>query len=543
MTASRRLVTLPLVLIGLAALWATLALIPWVVQAQSQEVTATAASTGTNPPAKPTSLQASAVHDSVTLTWTASTDQTVTHYAILRRNPDVDASQVFHVIESNAGPETSYDDGSVSASSTYIYRAKAVSSTGVSQWSGYVKAETPAAPPPPSTPTPEPVSTPAPEDLRPTGLTVSLVANKVTLSWTAPAEDAASVTGYQVLRRRPDEGESAFQTLVADTMSTSTTYVDATADEEGVRYEYQVQALRGVTASAVSNTAELTLPFNICDRTQEVEDALLAAVTSTVCTVVPGSQLAAITSHDLSSKSISSLLADDFVGLTGLTTLDLEDNALTTLPAGVFNPLTSLTTLDLRNNTGLSYSPYLLSILTSLVTLDGETYTRPAVAAAPTNLTGTFVGGDIELNWTAPGTGVPTGYQILRKAGSGEEEVYVEDTYDPDADPPPTTHLDTGVTEGETYEYRVRALNAGGASVESDSATVLAALVLSGPSGVSHPEESAFLVATFTAGPPRPSLVWSLTGDDSADFSIAGGVLRFAASPPMADYESPADAD
>ena len=90
----------------------------------------------------------------------------------------------------------------------------------------------------------------------------------------------------------------------------------------------------------------------------------------------------------------------------------------------------------------------------------------------------------------------------------------------------------------------MRALNAGGASAASDNTTVLAEIVLSGPSVVSHPEESAFRVATFTAGPARPSLVWSLTGDDSGDFSIDGGVLRFVAAPtPMADYESPADAD
>ena len=129
-----------------------------------------------------------------------------------------------------------------------------------------------------------------PADQAPTNLTVRLTNGAVTLSWTAPAEDAASVTGYQVLRRRPEEGESAFQTLVADTVSTSTTYVDATAGEDGVRYEYQVQVLRGVTASAVSNTADLTLPFNLCERTQEVEAALLAAVAATDCALVPGSR-------------------------------------------------------------------------------------------------------------------------------------------------------------------------------------------------------------------------------------------------------------
>ena len=163
MTTSRRLSSkLLLLLVGLAVL-ATLALIPWIVQAQSQEVTPTAAPTGENPPAVPMNLQSSATHDSVTLTWTASTDQTVTHYAILRRNPATDASQVFHVIESNAGAETSYTDLAVSASTTYIYRVKSVSPTGVSRWSGFAKADTPAAPPPTATPT----ATPTPDDGEP----------------------------------------------------------------------------------------------------------------------------------------------------------------------------------------------------------------------------------------------------------------------------------------------------------------------------------------------------------------------------------------
>ena len=117
-------------------------------------MTPTSAATGENPPGKPTNLQASAEHDAVTLTWTASSDQTVTHYAILRRNRDTDALGVFHVIENNAGPETSYTDSSVLAESKYNYRVKAVSPTGVSQWSGYVKADIPAAPEPTPTPVP-----------------------------------------------------------------------------------------------------------------------------------------------------------------------------------------------------------------------------------------------------------------------------------------------------------------------------------------------------------------------------------------------------
>ena len=61
----------------------------------------------------------------------------------------------------------------------------------------------------------------------------------MTLSWTAPAEDADSVTGYEVLRAA---GEDELATLAADT---GTTYADATATEAGETYAYQVKAIRG----------------------------------------------------------------------------------------------------------------------------------------------------------------------------------------------------------------------------------------------------------------------------------------------------------
>ena len=52
-----------------------------------------------SPPAKPTNLRASGAHDEVTLTWSAATDQTVTHHAVLRRNRDPDAVGLFHVTD------------------------------------------------------------------------------------------------------------------------------------------------------------------------------------------------------------------------------------------------------------------------------------------------------------------------------------------------------------------------------------------------------------------------------------------------------------
>ena len=94
----------------------------------------------------------------------------------------------------------------------------------------------------------------------PSNFTAAVVDGGVILNWSSAVQDAASVTGYQILRRRPREGEGALLVLVADTGSSATTYVDATADEQGNRYAYLVKALRGGEKSSWSNFARIDLP-------------------------------------------------------------------------------------------------------------------------------------------------------------------------------------------------------------------------------------------------------------------------------------------
>ena len=99
---------------------------------------------------------------------------------------------------------------------------------------------------------------PPPDDEAPTGLSAALAeGGGVALSWTAPAEDAGSVTGYEVLR---SVGEGDMATLAADTASTATTYTDATATVAGETYAYQVKAIRGEDRSQASGQAEVQVP-------------------------------------------------------------------------------------------------------------------------------------------------------------------------------------------------------------------------------------------------------------------------------------------
>ena len=85
----------------------------------------------------------------------------------------------------------------------------------------------------------------------PTNLTAAVNADgHIVLSWTAPNDD--SVTGYQVLRRRPGEGESALLVYVADTESTATTFTD-TGVTAGVKHVYRVKAINAAGLSDWSN--------------------------------------------------------------------------------------------------------------------------------------------------------------------------------------------------------------------------------------------------------------------------------------------------
>ena len=62
----------------------------------------------------------------------------------------------------------------------------------------------------------------------------------IILSWDAPDDD--TITGYQILRRRPTLDEDELLILVADTGSTATSYTDTEATPE-VRHVYRVKAI------------------------------------------------------------------------------------------------------------------------------------------------------------------------------------------------------------------------------------------------------------------------------------------------------------
>ena len=101
-------------------------------------------------------------------------------------------------------------------------------------------------------PEPEP-ETPEPPGA-PTGLSATLNEDgSITLTWTAPSGD---VDGYQILRRRSQQGESELAVYVDNTGSDATTWTD-TGTSLDTRYVYRVKARSGDLLSQWSNYARV----------------------------------------------------------------------------------------------------------------------------------------------------------------------------------------------------------------------------------------------------------------------------------------------
>ena len=107
-----------------------------------------------------------------------------------------------------------------------------------------------------------------------------------------------------------------------------------------------------VTINVTDVTEVTAIEPPLSERTPQVRDGIVAAAGANSVGDVTATHLAAITSLDLSNKSISSLKAGDFSGLTSLTTLDLEGNSLSDISA--LEDLTALTTLKLSYNYSIS---------------------------------------------------------------------------------------------------------------------------------------------------------------------------------------------
>ena len=109
---------------------------------------------------------------------------------------------------------------------------------------------------------------------------------------------------------------------------------------------------------------------NICDRTQQVQDAIIQAVEKASCSKVTDQNLSSLKNLDLRYKRITDLKSNDFSGLSSLKRIELGRNKLRTLPDTVFSGLSSLEMIDLSLNELTTLPETIFSNLSSLKQID-----------------------------------------------------------------------------------------------------------------------------------------------------------------------------
>ena len=96
----------------------------------------------TEPPPAPTGLTGTINDDgTITLSWTAPEDDSVTGYQVLRRRPEWEETEMEVYVDDTGSPAATYTDTNTVEYTRYVYRVKARNAAGLSEWSNFVKID------------------------------------------------------------------------------------------------------------------------------------------------------------------------------------------------------------------------------------------------------------------------------------------------------------------------------------------------------------------------------------------------------------------
>ena len=206
---------------------------------------------------------------------------------------------------------------------------------------------------------------------------------------------------------------------------------------------------------------------------------------------------------------------------------------------------TSYTIAGLTN--GITYRFRVRAVNEAGASGAARTKATPATTPDPPgSLSATLGDEQVTLAWTAPAdNGSPiTHYEYRQRIDEDDASWNPDWTTIPSSDAQTTSYTIAGLTNGTTYRFRVRAVNAVG---EGEAARTKATPVqpnrppmLDGPSAVTVEENSTDAVGTYTAtDPDGDSLTWLLTGTDASAFELretgTGQSLYFQQPP---DFET-----
>jgi len=494
-----------------------------------------------------------------------------------------DSGVSWTTVNDGLGLDTSYTVTGLTNGISYIFRVKAHTAEGYSPYST-------------STPSIKPRTNPG----APRSLTGEYGNKSAALTWLAPLSDGGSAITDYVIQLSSNNG-TTWNTF-ADGTSDSTT-ATVTGLTNGTSYVFRVKSENSegdsvytaasspvtphalptppVAPTAVKGNAQVTLSWPASD------DDGGAAITDYVIEYSSNDG----TSWTIFADGVSDGRSATVTGLTNGTSYILRVSAITTYgtgdPSPSSDPVTPLTVpsvpkslsasygnasadlswiaptddggtpvtdyvIEYSSNGGTSWSTFNdgsgLSVSTTVTGLtNGTSYTfrvrakntegqsQPSDTAgpltprtkpgAPTSLSGTKGNAQVALSWTAPssnGGAVIDDYEIDYSSDNGTTwNTFADGTSDS------TTATVTGLTNGTSYKFRVRAHNSEGASLNSNLTPAIKPLTV----------PSAPSITTTVSGNEYVDLVWSVPTSDggtpitdysveySADAGITWGVF------------------
>ena len=205
----------------------------------------------------------------------------------------------------------------------------------------------------------------------PTNFTAGVGNAQVTLSWDAPASDSDITRHEYDFKTTGGYPETWTQIPNSGVGGANEDGHTVTGLTNEVAHTFQLRAVKDGGFGTAAKSDPVTPTPGICDRTQEVQDGILAQLADVAeCAAVTVANLVTVTELHLYDENITALKEGDFAGLPAVTYISLNGNQLGALPANLFSGLASLGVLNLGTNQLTSLPDGLFSGLPALKTLD-----------------------------------------------------------------------------------------------------------------------------------------------------------------------------
>jgi fibronectin type 3 domain-containing protein len=371
-------------------------------------------------PSAPLNLVAKAGKNNVTLTWSvplSNGGSSISGYDIYRST----TSGKEMVVYPNQANTTTFTDTIVTAGVTYYYEVAAFNSNGEGALSNEANAT--------------PFTTPS----APRNLQAYTGQGEIILTWNPPTSNGfSSITGYRIYRN------STFLTLIGN----QTYYFDTTATPGDIN-SYNVSAVNAAGTGPQSTGAS-------------------AFASARPVPPSPPQGLTATPGNGTMTLNWTKPYSNGGSSITGYEVWRGTASGSETRFVSIGN-VTSYVDTSVLGGTHYYYFVKAINSIGASAGSNEANATPTSIPSAPGSLTATAGAGEVILNWTTPSSngGLSIlGYKIYRSTSSGTETLIATVN-----DGTQLSYVDTQVTPGTTYFYKVAAFNSLGTSKLSNEAS------------------------------------------------------------------------